>query len=557
MEGHPVWAPEDLLVGALWRSPLALVVLDPAGVVELWSPGAEAVFGWPSAEVVGRRLPFLEAGSRADFERRQAEVLAGRSFTNLRVRRRDRSGRVLDVALSAMPLCDGTGAATAVLGVARELAHGTPVAIEGARSLRFDGLTGLLNRARFIERLEERLGRGGCRDVFVHLDLEGFKRLNHTYGHRVGDEVLVAFADRLRALVGAWALTARLGGDEFAVLLCEPEAGDLDEALGRLFEALARPLVVGDRRFSVTARAGVVACEASASPEAVLRAANLALVEARRQGPERRYVVYEAALDAELAADAELEADLHEAVERRQVLVFYQPIVEARSGRVVALEALARWPHPRLGLVGPGRFVPLAERSRLIVDLGRLVLDTACAQLRRWRDDLPGAAGIKVSVNLSPRQLADPFLIRDVFAALCRHRLEADALTLEVTETALAQPGAEAVLGELRRGGVGLAIDDFGTGFSSLTALRRFPFSVLKIDRSFVRGVVEHPDDRAIVRATLGLGRALGLCCVAEGVEGARERDLLVALGCDELQGYFFGRPRPAGELAVLLASGP
>jgi Amt family ammonium transporter len=286
--------------------------------------------------------------------------------------------------------------------------------------------------------------------------------------------------------------------------------------------------------------------------EEVLRRADVAMYAAKR-GQRGSVRVFDEAMERDVMERVALEARLSRAVEGGELRVHYQPIFQLATGKVTAVEALVRWQHPEHGHLLPNRFIPLAEASGAIVGIGRWVLLEACAQLRVWQREHPRATALRISVNLSPRQLRAPGLESDVLGALEAAELKPEQLQLEVTESALAAEGAENVLRRLGELGIRLAIDDFGTGYSSLTALRRFPFGALKIDRSFIAGLETGWEDRAIVLATLGLSRSLGLTAIAEGVETAAQLETLSTIGCEEAQGYLLGRPQPAAGISRLL----
>jgi diguanylate cyclase (GGDEF)-like protein/PAS domain S-box-containing protein len=545
------WGLDELTEAVVSCSPLALYVVDGEGTVQLWNPAAEELFGWTADEALGRYLPFVGPESEAEFDRLRSSVMAGGAFTGVEATRRHRSGRELQLSISTVPLHDASGSVRAVLGVALDITARKQAEAELMRQARFDNLTGLHSRGYFLAHIEQRLAGAHGGDALVFLDLDGFKNVNDTYGHCVGDKVLVEFANRLLETVRGSDVVARMGGDEFAVLLHDVGQRGAEVA-SRLVSQLRAPVTLGPLHLLVRPSAGVALSDGCDSPDEVLRCADIAMYEAKRGAAQDGVLVFDAAMKDLVTARARLEADVHRAVERRELVVHYQPTVDARTGRPCGFEALVRWEHPALGRLSPDQFIPLAEETGAIIGLGRWVLAQACATLQAWRHEL-AEPDLTMSVNLSPVQLRDPDLVGDVLASLAGNNLDPLALQLEVTETALAEPGAEEVLGALHAAGVPLAIDDFGTGYSSLTSLRRFPFGTLKIDRSFVSGVDHNDDDRAIVRATIGLSKALGLTTVAEGIERHVERDLLVEFGCDRLQGYLFGRPAPAHEIRELV----
>jgi diguanylate cyclase (GGDEF)-like protein len=422
-----------------------------------------------------------------------------------------------------------------------------------------DALTGLPNRALFSDRLDQRLVGGRRRrapTAVLFLDVDGLKRVNDTLGHLVGDEVLVETARRLSLSVRTEDTVARLGGDEFTMLL--DTVSDESEALAaadRLIEAVRQPFVAGGRRLSLTASVGVRLARAGVDRSAdVMRGADLAMYEAKRRGGGA-VALFHPDLDQRAVRRLELEGELHAAMDAGELRVLYQPIVDLPSGRTSGVEALVRWDRGSRGLVSPAEFIPLAEDTGLIVELGAWVLGEACRTVVSL--DRDSGAALNLSVNLSARQLLEPGLEATVAAALSASGLQAARLTLEITESVLMADTAATIdrLGSLRGLGVRVAIDDFGTGYSSLGYLRRFPLDAEKIDRSFIEDVAEGHRQAALVHAIVELCRTLELDTVAEGVETLEQAERLGELGCELAQGFHFGRPMTARDLARRLVN--
>ena len=412
-----------------------------------------------------------------------------------------------------------------------------------------DALTGLPNRTHFRERLEGAVA-GGEAVAVLYLDFDHFKSVNDSFGHAVGDALLVALGGRLQAFVRPGDLAARLGGDEFAVLLAGvADAGAAAQTAGRLMKLFAEPFAVGGHLLPCTPSVGVV--QGVGSAEDVMRDADIAMYRAKAQG-RSRFVVFEAAMREGLQASLSLQAELRGAAARGELEVYYQPVVEAASGAVAGFEALVRWRHPRRGLVPPAEFIPLAEETGLVIDLDRWVLEVACAQLRTWSALAPT---LTLNVNLSSRQFARPDLAPFVAGVLARSGVEPGRLKLELTETMLVghTPAVQKNLAALRAVGVRLYIDDFGTGYSSLAYLQRFDADALKIDRSFVARMLTHEGSAELVRTMVGMTHSLGMEVVAEGVESPAQLARLRALGCRYVQGFLFSRPVPAAEAERLL----
>jgi diguanylate cyclase (GGDEF)-like protein len=391
----------------------------------------------------------------------------------------------------------------------------------------------------------------------LFFDVDDFKAINDSLGHTVGDGVLSTLAERLRAALRPTDSIARLGGDEFAVLVEDMRETDGGAHVAeRILLALSAPMIVGGLEVSLGGSVGVAVATAEdrMSGEDLLRAADLAMYAAKADG-KRRHRTFEPSMLAGAVERLELEADLKRALERDELELFYQPIVELDTGAIGAVEALARWRHPQRGPVAPDVFIDLAERTGLIVPLGRRLLARACAELPELRRRL-GHERLLLGVNLSTRELLDPELPERMTAALDAAGLEPGALTIEITESVLMSDveAAKLRLAELKERGALIAVDDFGTGYSSLAYLRQFPVDCLKIDRAFIDSVADTTsEDHGLVRTILSLGQTRGLIVIAEGIEHADQRAELDRLGCELGQGYLFSRPLPVAELAEAL----
>ncbi|MEA2426388.1 MAG: hypothetical protein QOF37_16 [Thermoleophilaceae bacterium] len=421
-----------------------------------------------------------------------------------------------------------------------------------------DPLTGLPNRTLLLERLTHWLERGGrnARTAsLLFVDIDHFKVVNDALGHVRGDQLLQAVARRLRSALRPSDTVARVGGDEFVVLCEDLESQDDAVALAkRLQTALEDPFKIGTHSHRVTASVGIAVWAPGTSADELMRDADAAMYRAKERG-RCRSELFHAGMRAWAESWFTVEEELRAALDRGELSNVYQPIVDPADGRIAGFEALVRWNHPEKGTVPPADFIPIAEQNGLIVPLGHGVLHEACIEATRWPNRADGTP-LRISVNLSPRQLSDPGLVDSVQAVLAVTGLDPDRLSLEITESSFADDPARAldVLKRLKDVGVQLELDDFGTGYSSLTYVRMFPIDALKIDRSFVQGVCQSPEDAAIVEAVISMGRALGVNVVAEGVESEAQSAALQTLGCTLAQGFLFSRPVPASALAALVA---
>jgi len=451
---------------------------------------------------------------------------------------------VLSIALIASVLDSRLESRTALLAAALAQAN---------RKLQFlamhDDLTKLPNRAMLEDRLEEeirRARRDKARFSVLFLDLDGFKEVNDSFGHYVGDLMLMEVALRIRAVVRSEDMLARVGGDEFVLLARVVDPADAVTLADKLITTVRDPFAIGDDKVRITASVGIAVYTGKESDELeLLRNADAAMYKAKASG-RNNYCFFEQSMNDEAQEHRQILQDLRQAQAQDEFILHYQPKFDAVHGTMIGAEALLRWNHPTRGMVAPDQFIPVAEKSGLIVPIGTWVLNEACRQMSAWRN--AGNRDWTISVNLSAVQFNHLSLVNTVREALERHALEPRYLTLEITEST-AMRDADAgmiILEQLHAMGVRISVDDFGTGYSSLLYLKRLHASELKIDRGFVRDLPENNEDAAIVGAIVALGRTLNLEVVAEGVETQEQLDFLTRLGCNSLQGFFLGRPMPA-----------
>jgi diguanylate cyclase (GGDEF)-like protein len=424
-----------------------------------------------------------------------------------------------------------------------------------------DSLTGLPNRALFLDRLElahARAGRSGSPIAVLFMDLDSFKNVNDSLGHAAGDELLVLVAGRLRRWLRPSDTAARFGGDEFAILLEDLDTSTAAEVVAkRVLESLREPFAIQGQEVLVGASIGI-ASSAHPGSDDLLRNADLAMYRAKGMG-KARYQMFEPGMHVQVLERLELEVDLQRALERGEMCVHYQPIIKLATAEVIGLEALVRWRHPVRGMVQPNDFIPLAEETGQIHRLGEWVLGQAVRDAQSWNSGVRIGSPVRVGVNLSARQLQEPTLLGQIGAVLADSGLPPELLVLEITETVLMQDleGTVGRLRELKKLGVALSVDDFGTGYSSLQYLRRFPLDSLKIAKSFVDGVGGPSQDAAVARAIIELGTSFQLRVVAEGIERRDQHACLMQLGCEFGQGFLYSRPVPADQVDQLLQRGP
>ncbi len=423
-----------------------------------------------------------------------------------------------------------------------------------------DSLTKLPNRTLLEDRLDQviyKAARSHSRFALMFLDLDGFKAINDSLGHHVGDLLLIEVAHRLRVALRAQDTVARLGGDEFVVLLEVADPEDAAPIADKLVRIIGLPFHIEKYDLSVSTSIGIaIYPEDGSTRHELLVNADAAMYHTKGAG-RNGYHFFETSMNTNAHNQLELIQDLRLALERREFQLYYQPKFNASDGEIIGAEALIRWHHPKRGLVAPDSFIPVAEKTGIIVAIGEWVLDEACRQMRAWHD--MGHSHWKIAVNLSALQFSNENLLKLVLSTLARHQLPADCLILEVTEST-AMHDVEAslqTLNKLAESGINISIDDFGTGYSSLLHLKRMPACELKIDRGFIHELERGSDDAAIVSAIVALGQSLDLRIVAEGVETEKQKDFLTLLGCNTLQGYLMGRPMPPDKfIAAIKAAG-
>ncbi|MFO1341177.1 MAG: EAL domain-containing protein [Burkholderiaceae bacterium] len=528
-----------------------IMICDARGVIISVNAAFTQITGYRADEVVGQYPAMLTTAlDDAGLHRRLRRALLRNNHWQGEVRSHRKSGQAIAAWVSLTRRLDDDGRATHLVGIVNDITRSKEAEQKLLRQAHFDALTDLPNRHLLEDRLRAALDsarRQGAPLALLFIDLNQFRHINDNFGHRTGDGVLLEMAHRLRDHLRDNDVVARLGGDEFAVLLPATQAEGAAQVAAKLLERIAQPCMVLDHELSLTLSIGIAVHPTDGDTvEELTRCADTAMYRAKLEG-RGTYQFFTAGMQQRSVRQLQLEAALRRATERDELLLHYQPQLDARSGALLGVEALVRWKHPELGMVSPGEFIPLAESSGQIMAIGEWVMRTAARQVQAWR--AAGLGDLVVAVNLSAIQFRDPGLPELVKAILDEADLPPACLELELTESvATGNPTAAiAMMDRLHALGVRLSIDDFGTGYSSLNYLKRFRIHTLKIDQSFVRDISTDADDRAIVQAIVQMAHALNLTTIAEGVETDEQAAFLRAQGCDAMQGYRFCRPLEAG----------
>ncbi len=550
-----------LLSSHFENTPLAVIEWDPAFRVRRWSPQAEKIFGWREAELTGKHYrdwKFVVEGDIA-----QADAISDKLITQTEPRATSlhrnhrKDGRVIWCEWYNSSLRDDAGNIISILSLAQDVTTRVLAEERLVHQATHDSLTGLPNRTMLQDRLRQaisRARRGGHRVAAMFIDLDRFKDVNDTLGHRIGDELLREMSARLARVVRESDLLVRLSGDEFMVVL--EQVTDLESpryVANKLLDEIRQPSRIEGHDIHISGSVGISLFPDDAEDvETLLKNADMAMYRAKELG-KNNYQIFSADLAEHGTAARLMENALRSAVVRHEFELYYQPKIDMRTSRITGAEALLRWHHPTRGIVAPGEFIHLAEESGLVHEIGDWVLDAAFAQARRWHD--AGFTELRLAVNLAAGQFRATNLAERIQERIVREGCRPQSIEVEVTETSMLRDpeGVGRTLTALREMGLRVAIDDFGTGYSSLSHLKRFPIDTLKIDKTFVADILTDRDDTAIVTAVIALARALDMEVIAEGVETEAQRAMLAAQGCDAYQGYLFSRALPAAEFEALL----
>lgn len=538
------------------HNPDAIYSLDTDGRFTALNPACEWISGYTTEELLGKPFSILISPEHQEMTLYQFQRSLKGEHVTYETAIIHRSGRVVDLHITTIPVVVD-GKTVMRYGLAKDVTERKQTEEQLSHLAFHDPLTGLANRALFMRRLEQALQesvRSQPSVGLLYLDLDDFKIVNDSLGHRAGDALLIEAGRRLQGCVRDADTVARLGGDEFTILL--KGINDTDDAIAvadRILKTLHKPFVIDGHKVVVTPSLGVVMSNQGNDAKELLRYADIAMYQAKHRG-KARYEAFTPAMYAAVLQRLQLETDLRRAIERNEFRLVYQPVNDLSTGGISGVEALLRWDHPEKGTISPAEFIPLAEETGLILPIDKWALREACRQAQAWQAEYPG---LVVSVNLSARQFQEPFLADQVAKVLQETELDPRCLQLEITETILMQDAemTQDTLRSLKDLGIQLAMDDFGTGYSSLSYLKRFPIDILKIDRSFVGGLCSNPEDNALVRTVILLAKALNLTVTGEGIETAEQMDQLRTMGCDKGQGFYFAMPLTHLAANQLLAS--
>ncbi|MBB5393027.1 MULTISPECIES: bifunctional diguanylate cyclase/phosphodiesterase [unclassified Herbaspirillum] len=538
----------------------SVITMDPAGFITSWNRGAEQLFGYTALEAIGRNVLFLYENE--DEEDSLADMFLAQGGREMEVRRRKKSGETFWASLSLSVMRDQHGNPIGLIGYLNDITERKNAEKLIHHLAYYDSLTGLPNRTlltRTVDQALQEARQDSMHGCVMFIDLNRFKPINDTLGHVAGDMLLVEVAIRLRRALREQDVVARLGADEFAVALFDIDKdyhpGFVAQKLLALFD---EPFFIDGHELRVGASIGVsMYPEDACDTETLLRLADIAMYRAKQGGEnnEGGYAYYSEEMNRNTLDLLRIETGLLHAFEYNELLLYYQPKVDMLTGGITGAEALVRWRHPERGLLLPGEFIPIAEETGLIVQLSDWVLDAVCKQARSWKD--AGLVPMRIALNVTAREFTRSLPDR-IRAALSRHQLGGEWLELEITESMLMHSTDRviSIMEKICSLGITISLDDFGTGYSSLSYLKRFPIHTLKIDRSFTMGIPEDTNDCAIASAIIGIAKQLRHKVIAEGVETEKQFNFLKEAGCNELQGYIFSRPVPAGDFHRMLLEG-
>lgn len=538
---------------AVAQSPVSVIITDTEGRIEYVNDAFERITGFSRSEALGQNPRIFRSGKtpNATYEELWQTITSGQSWEGeLMNQRKDKGLYWVQAGIS--PVTNDDGEVTHFLAIEEDISLRKAQEHQIKFQANYDSLTELPNRFLAMDRMSQAINTSIRNDqtvVVMFIDLDNFKQINDSLGHDTGDHLITLAASRIRETVRQTDTVARYGGDEFLVILSDLESpDDASRVAEKILSMLANPYHIGDRELSLTASIGMsLFPDDGQDPYELLRHADSAMFGAKDEGGNR-YEYHSATANDAAIERMEIEQKLRRALENNELSLNYQPLVEMDTGKIIATEALLRWDNPELGRTPPDQFIPLAEATGLILPIGDWVIKNSLKQLKQWRD--AGLTDIKLSINISPRQFNNPGLTHTIRETLEQLELPGELLELEVTENLLVRNQADIqnTLNKLQQMGIRVALDDFGTGYSSLSYLKNFAFNTLKIDRCFIKDILEQPQDQALVKATLTMAKGLGLSTVGEGVETEEQLDFLRQHGLDVVQGYFYSPPLPPQE---------
>lgn len=537
----------------------AIIATSIDGRITNWNQGAESMYGYGASEVLQQPCTTLFEHGAAQAEDMLHSVTAGATIDQLETRHRRRDGEIIDVSVTASPILGPDNRINGVSMIVRDISERKRLQAQLQHEANHDALTGLANRAMFMARAGvevKRARQGKSSYALLVIDLDNFKLVNDSLGHLVGDQLLMEFSQRLSTCLRSQDLLARFGGDEFTVLLTDITGLDeVEQMAAGIHAALERPFRLSGRELYAGASIGVVLGDARYhTPEAALRDADTALYSAKRAG-KAQHVIFDQRMHDEAVGRLHLETELHQALTNDQIDVHYQPIVALDTAKTTGCEALIRWRHPQRGYVDPDEFIPLAEETGLIFALGDYVIERSLRDFSRWYHSGHAHEEFYLGINLSAKQFLQAGLPEKIFALLDQYEVPGKNLRIEITESILMKSDRHCadVCAQLRSRGVRICMDDFGTGYSSLSYLHRFPVDVLKVDRSFIQSIQQHPANREVLRAIVNLATSLDMEAVAEGAETVAHLEELDQLGFKWVQGFLFHRPKTTHAMTQLL----
>ena len=542
----------------------AIILIDHREEIISWNRSAEAIFGYSESEILRRPFSLLFPTAYTQNQEQaggSVHLIAsgllhpGNRAAELNGRKRDGSEFPIEISLSSWETAEGVFYS----GIVRDISERKSLEDQLTHQALHDPLTKLANRALFLDRVEHALDRAVRKRAplaVMFLDLDNFKSVNDSLGHAAGDQLLVSVTERLQACLRSTDTPARLGGDEFAVLIEDIEnTEDAAFVAERIRDVLSTPFSVsGTEIFASTSIGIATTATALETPDELLRNADVAMYMSKSNGKDR-YTVFKSEMRDSLVKRVQLEADMRYGINHKEFEVYYQPIVELNSVRVIGMEALVRWNHPKFGLIPPLDFIPLAEETGLIVPLGRWIIEQACSQASAWQKQFGYGGQLSITVNIGSRQFQEESLVETVAAALADSGLPPNSLILEITESTMLINTESTIkrLNDLKGLGIRLAIDDFGTGYSSLSYLQRFPVDILKIDKSFIDKISHGKEGAAVTRAIITMSDTLCLKTIAEGIESPAQQSELQNLGCEFGQGFHFAKPLRSADMSEFL----